>query len=132
MTDATRPLGHVRVLDLSRMFPGAFCTLLLADLGADVLKVEAPGFGDGLRFMTGESFAAAHVALTENRPVPGVHDVVTGAAALTDTAMFWVMPSQRSHARPSSVSSARPVTMVPGAPLETPKSGSEPFATHAL
>ena len=43
------PLAHVKVLDLSRMYPGAFCTLLLADLGADVLKVEAPGAGDGMR-----------------------------------------------------------------------------------
>jgi alpha-methylacyl-CoA racemase len=64
---ATRPLAHVRVLDLSRMFPGAFCTLMLADLGADVLKVEAPGHGDGLRFMTGEPFAAAHVALNRGK-----------------------------------------------------------------
>ena len=61
------PLGHVRVLDLSRMLPGAFCTLLLADLGADVLKVEAPGHGDGLRFMTGEPFAPAHVALNRGK-----------------------------------------------------------------
>ena len=62
----TRPLSHVRVLDLSRMFPGAYCTLLLADLGADVLKVEAPGYGDGLRFM-GEKFPAAHVALNRGK-----------------------------------------------------------------
>jgi alpha-methylacyl-CoA racemase len=66
-TDPTRPLAHVRVLDLSRMFPGAFCTLMLADLGADVLKVEAPGHGDGLRFMTPEPFAAAHVALNRGK-----------------------------------------------------------------
>jgi alpha-methylacyl-CoA racemase len=65
--DPTRPLGHVRVLDLTRMFPGAFCTSMLADLGAQVLKVEAPGYGDGLRFMTGEPFAAAHVALNRGK-----------------------------------------------------------------
>lgn len=65
--DTTRPLDHIRVLDLSRMFPGAFCTLMLADLGAHVLKVEAPGNGDGLRFMTPEPFAAAHVALNRGK-----------------------------------------------------------------
>jgi alpha-methylacyl-CoA racemase len=65
--DTTRPLAHIRVLDLSRMFPGAYCTLMLADLGADVLKIEAPGSGDGLRFMTPEPFAAAHVALNRGK-----------------------------------------------------------------
>ena len=34
------PLQGVRVLDLSRLLPGGFCSLLLADYGADVLKVE--------------------------------------------------------------------------------------------
>jgi alpha-methylacyl-CoA racemase len=63
----TSPLSHARVLDLSRMLPGAFCTLMLADLGADVLKVEAPGYGDGLRFMTGEPFPAAHIALNRGK-----------------------------------------------------------------
>ncbi len=65
--DGTRPLAHIRVLDLSRMFPGAYCTSLLADLGADVLKVEAPGSGDGLRFLTPDPFPAAHVALNRGK-----------------------------------------------------------------
>jgi crotonobetainyl-CoA:carnitine CoA-transferase CaiB-like acyl-CoA transferase len=44
-------LDGVRVLDLTRLLPGGFCTLLLADLGADVLKVEDPQAGDYIRWM---------------------------------------------------------------------------------
>jgi alpha-methylacyl-CoA racemase len=44
------PLAGVRVLDLSRLLPGGFCSLLLADLGADVLKVEDTGLGDYVRW----------------------------------------------------------------------------------
>jgi alpha-methylacyl-CoA racemase len=44
------PLDGVRILDLSRLLPGGFCSLLLADLGADVLKVEDTGMGDYVRW----------------------------------------------------------------------------------
>src|SRR6266567_5588935 len=44
------PLRGVRVLDLSRLLPGGFCSLLLADYGADVLKVEDTGAGDYIRW----------------------------------------------------------------------------------
>ena len=43
------PLHGVRVLDLTRLLPGAYATLLLAELGADVVKVEDPRGGDGMR-----------------------------------------------------------------------------------
>jgi alpha-methylacyl-CoA racemase len=45
-----RPLDGVRVLDLSRLLPGGFCSLMLADFGADVLKVEDTGLGDYVRW----------------------------------------------------------------------------------
>jgi alpha-methylacyl-CoA racemase len=44
------PLEGIRVLDLTRLLPGGFCSLLLADFGADVLKVEDTGMGDYLRW----------------------------------------------------------------------------------
>ena len=46
----SRPLEDVKILDLTRLLPGGFCTLLLADLGADVIKVEDTGQGDYVRW----------------------------------------------------------------------------------
>lgn len=67
MSEASGPLAGLRVLDASRLYPGAFASSLLADLGADVIKLEAPGFGDGLRHITPESFKAGHVALNRGK-----------------------------------------------------------------
>ena len=68
MTDPAGPLAHVKVLDLTRLFPGAFCTVLLADHGAEVVKVEAPGAGDGMRPMAAPgAFNPSHVALNRGK-----------------------------------------------------------------
>jgi crotonobetainyl-CoA:carnitine CoA-transferase CaiB-like acyl-CoA transferase len=45
----TGAFAGIRVLDLSRLLPGPYCSLLFADLGADVIKVEEPGRGDYAR-----------------------------------------------------------------------------------
>ncbi len=45
------PLSGIRILDLSRLLPGAFTSQMLADFGADVIKVEEPESGDYARFM---------------------------------------------------------------------------------
>ena len=68
----TLPLEGVRVLDLSRLLPGGFCSLLLADYGAEVLKVEDTGVGDYVRwappFYEGvERSAASALFLALNR-----------------------------------------------------------------
>jgi crotonobetainyl-CoA:carnitine CoA-transferase CaiB-like acyl-CoA transferase len=63
------PLSGITVLDLSRLLPGGYCTLLLCDLGADVIKVEEPGRGDYIRWtpplVDGES--VAHRALNRGK-----------------------------------------------------------------
>lgn len=48
--EKTGPLVGRRVLDLTRLLPGGFATALLADLGAEVVKVEQPGLGDYMRW----------------------------------------------------------------------------------
>ena len=48
--ELNRPLDGVRVVDLTRLLPGPFATLILADLGADVVKVEDPRGGDPVRW----------------------------------------------------------------------------------
>jgi alpha-methylacyl-CoA racemase len=66
------PLSDVRVLDLTRLLPGGFCSLLLADFGAEVLKVEDTGMGDYVRWATPkyegvEESAAGALFLALNR-----------------------------------------------------------------
>ena len=63
------PLDGIRILDLTRLLPGGYATLLMADLGADVVKIEEPGKGDYIRWtppVVGE-FSSGHIALNRNK-----------------------------------------------------------------
>src|SRR5262249_11497968 len=57
----SQPLLGVRVIDLTRLLPGAYATLLLANLGADVIKVEDRRGGDGMRSL-GARLKPSHYA----------------------------------------------------------------------
>ena len=69
-SEPTLPLEGIVVLDCTQVMAGPFCTLLLADMGADVIKVERPDGGDEIRKM-GPPFvndaSAAHLAINRNK-----------------------------------------------------------------
>jgi crotonobetainyl-CoA:carnitine CoA-transferase CaiB-like acyl-CoA transferase len=65
----TNALQGIRVLDLSRMLPGPYCSMMLADLGAEVIKIEEPKIGDPTRrsppMIDGQS--AAFIQVNRNK-----------------------------------------------------------------
>lgn len=85
MTNAPRgPLAGVRILDLTRVLAGPYCTTLLWELGAEVLKVEQPGHGDDTRafppYKNGESVYFASInrgkrSIALDLRTPGDRDV---------------------------------------------------------
>ncbi|MFO1321099.1 MAG: CaiB/BaiF CoA-transferase family protein [Burkholderiales bacterium] len=69
---SAKPLSGVRVLDLTRLLPGPMCTLHLADLGADVIKIEDTGAGDYARTLGVPDGTIAPVFLAINRNKRGM------------------------------------------------------------
>lgn len=82
------PLKNIKVLDLSRLLPGPFLTQLMADLGADVVKVEEPRVGDYARWMQdGSAFAALNKgkrSIALDLKAPGASEVVLKLARGSD------------------------------------------------
>jgi crotonobetainyl-CoA:carnitine CoA-transferase CaiB-like acyl-CoA transferase len=70
--EATKSLEGIRVLDLSRFAAGPHCTMLLADLGAEVVKVEEPGSGEGQRKIPPFARGQAYLFLLLNRNKKGI------------------------------------------------------------
>jgi crotonobetainyl-CoA:carnitine CoA-transferase CaiB-like acyl-CoA transferase len=62
-----RPLEGLRVLDFTALLPGPLCTLHLADLGAEVIKVEAPKAPDGSRGLPGQQFTKLFLMLARGK-----------------------------------------------------------------
>lgn len=62
-------LSGIRVLDMSRLLPGPYCTMLLADFGAEVIKIEEPGKGDYSRSFPPflKDFGYWHLQLNRNK-----------------------------------------------------------------
>src|SRR5207249_3995324 len=60
-------LVGIRILELSRVIAGPYCATLMADLGADVVKVERPGRGDDLRAWRGDGMSATFAAINRNK-----------------------------------------------------------------
>ena len=62
-------LEGIRILDMSRLLPGPFCTMLLADFGAEVIKIEEPGKGDYSRSFPPfvKDFGYWHLQLNRNK-----------------------------------------------------------------
>src|SRR5436305_2318317 len=87
------PLAGVRVVDFSRVLAGPYCTMVLADLGADVIKVERPGSGDETRswgppFADGEATyylsvnrgkRSVAIDLTDSGARPAIERLLAGA-----------------------------------------------------
>nr|VFK16403.1 MAG: Crotonobetainyl-CoA:carnitine CoA-transferase CaiB [Candidatus Kentron sp. LFY] len=62
-----KPLANIRVIDLTRLLPGPMCTLYLADMGADVIKIEDPRVGDYARAAAGPDRSPSAYFLCANR-----------------------------------------------------------------
>jgi alpha-methylacyl-CoA racemase len=93
------PLEGVRVLDLTRLLPGAYATLLLAKLGAEVVKVEDPRGGDTMRTLRGGPSAyfaplnRGKRSVTLDLRSPGAADVLDALLARADVLVESFRPS---------------------------------------
>jgi formyl-CoA transferase len=90
------PLSGVRVLDLTRVLAGPFCSMILADLGAEVIKIEEPGKGDDTRswppFIQGEATYFMSVnrnkkSVTLNLKAPAARKIFTDLVKMSDVVL---------------------------------------------
>ena len=92
----TKPLDGIRVLDLTRVLAGPFCSMILADMGAEVIKIEEPGKGDDTRswppFVGGEATYFLSVnrnkkSVTLNLKAPAARKIFTNLVKKSDVVL---------------------------------------------
>ena len=69
-----KPLDATRILDLTRLLPGAVCSMLLRDLGAEIIKIEDPLGGDYARWMPPLIDGSGHL-LPQQQPRQEEHNI---------------------------------------------------------
>jgi crotonobetainyl-CoA:carnitine CoA-transferase CaiB-like acyl-CoA transferase len=123
------PLAGVKVVDLTRVMVGPFCTMMLGDLGAEVTKIEIPGRGDDTRawgppFVEGESvyFLSVNrnkrsIALDLKQPEAqeALWRLIEDADVLVENPASFTPPS-RASGNPVPISSAPRMTLSCRAP----------------
>jgi crotonobetainyl-CoA:carnitine CoA-transferase CaiB-like acyl-CoA transferase len=91
-----KPLDGIRVLDLTRVLAGPFCSMILADMGAEVIKIEEPGKGDDTRswppFVEGEATYFMSVnrnkkSITLNLKAPAAKKIFTDLVRKSDVVL---------------------------------------------
>ena len=110
------PLAGVRVVDLTRVMVGPYCTMMLGDLGADVIKVEIPGRGDDTRHWGPpfvESESVYYLSVNRNKRSIAL-DLKQDAAC----AALWRLIATPPSSTPPSPASASPAPTT-GAPPTT-------------
>ena len=101
----TLPLTGIRILDLTRLLPGAYATLILADLGAEVIKIEDPDGGDTMRSLPVSPASPAYFDLlnrgkrsvTLNLRSPNAGAVLDALLATADVLLDSFRPSTASR-----------------------------------
>jgi alpha-methylacyl-CoA racemase len=90
-------LHGIRILDLTRLLPGAYATLVLSDLGADVIKIEDPRGGDGMRRVAGNVYFEVlnrnKRSVTLDLRSPEAHPVLDKLIATSDVLVESFRPS---------------------------------------
>ncbi len=107
MQPTTAALANIRVLDLSRVLAGPYCSMLLGDYGAEVIKVEQPGLGDPTRqwgppWLGGESayYLCANRnkrSITANLKHPAGRDIIHALAAHCDILIENFLPGEMAE-----------------------------------
>ena len=89
-------MDGIRVLDLTRVLAGPFCSMILADMGAEVIKIEEPGKGDDTRswppFVEGEATYFMSVnrnkkSVTLNLKAPAARTIFTDLVTMSDVVL---------------------------------------------